>query len=275
MKEMLDIKMGQSFPLFLETFVTKKAESHALYHGLLYPQEDLRLPSGVYAYGCPYPQMVFDSSITGATVCSGVWESGNFLTRNSGIVIDYYNARVLSNRALSNPSGDFSVKEINFYVANENLEKLIIDSSFISNPNIDNFLTGSNIPYAYTLPAAIITIDDSEQKDFALGGEKQDDFRAKAVILSEDTFTRDVFLNACKIANQRGFQLLPYTEMPTNESGDLKTGYYSSSNYTSFDVSVESVRTSKLKDYATKSLPNSMFVGFASFDLMRIGLAES
>jgi len=275
MKEMIDIKMGQSFPLFLETFVTKKAESHMLYHGRLYPQEDLRLPSGVYAYGCPYPQMIFDSSITGATICSGVWEGGNFLSRASGIVIDYYNARVLSNRVLSNPSGDFSVKEINFYVANENLEKLIIDSAFISNPNIDNFLTGANIPYAYTLPAAIITIDDSEQTDFALGGEKQDNFRAKAVILTEDTFTRDVFLNACKISNQRGFQLLPYTEMPTNESGDLKTGGYRSSDYSSFDVSVEAVKTSKLKDYVTKNLPNSIFAGFASFDLRRIGLTES
>ena len=57
-------------------------------NGLLYPQVNSSTQG--YIWAAPFKSWVFDSSVSGATVCSGAYTtSGQFLTNSSGIVIDY------------------------------------------------------------------------------------------------------------------------------------------------------------------------------------------
>jgi hypothetical protein len=101
--------------LWLDNKICNDGQAYVNSSDLFYRQVDPSAPG--YKWSCPYQTLVFDSCVSGANIISGVYNSsGQFLTRASGITIDYINGRVLSPYDWGNNlSGNYAYKEINTY----------------------------------------------------------------------------------------------------------------------------------------------------------------
>ena len=95
MKEQFQHKLTTSFFLWFDNFLLTKGEAFSNKTGEFFYYDDTRLDSTYKAYGSPFKQWVTDSSVTGATVPSGVYIGGDFSGRNNGVVIDFENGRAL------------------------------------------------------------------------------------------------------------------------------------------------------------------------------------
>jgi hypothetical protein len=111
--------------LWADNFITNKGEAFQNHTAPLYPMgTDDRLGDGFVAYSSPHKQWVFDESVNGAQIPSGIYNNGNFINRgDDGLILDFDNGRVMLDASFgeNNPSlsGTYSVKEFNFYITNQ------------------------------------------------------------------------------------------------------------------------------------------------------------
>ena len=102
MKAAFSHNLINSFFLWFDNFLLKKADAHKTYTTKLYNYSDERLGGDKIVYGSPYKQWVYDQSITGATIPSGLTIDGSFLsTGTSGMQFDFDNGRVIFNSGVS------------------------------------------------------------------------------------------------------------------------------------------------------------------------------
>ena len=111
MKEQFQHKITNSFILWFDNFLLTKGEAFSNKTGTLFNYTDSRLDSRFTPYGSAYKQWVTDSSVTGATIPSGVFINGNFSGRDDGVVLDFDNGRALisGDVTTSTVTGEFAV----------------------------------------------------------------------------------------------------------------------------------------------------------------------
>ena len=101
-----------------------------------------------------------DESIEGANIPSGVYDNGTFVPRGQdGLKIDFDNGRVIFDSSFgankTTLSGDYTVKDFNFYITNQTEEQLIVESKFDSNSRFKQSLGGIE-PYKQVIPAIFV-----------------------------------------------------------------------------------------------------------------------
>lgn len=109
MKEIYDHKLTASFLLWFDNYLLNKGQAYTNENEFFYPSIDDSLP-GFAIYASPYKQIVYDSSVIGANIMSGVYpiNSNVFLERGqSGIKIDYSNGRVFADTAITGELYDY------------------------------------------------------------------------------------------------------------------------------------------------------------------------
>ena len=271
MKENFYTQFNESAMQFVTDFLTKNCEAYFEYSGQLFETSDARLDEDYYIYASPYQQIVYDSSISGITIPTGISSSVGNLNRASGIIFDFNNGRVLSEVELSGVEAVFTAREINFYKTNENQEKLILESKYINNGDFENFnASGGATPYDYVMPCVIFSSDDFNSEPYSLGGEEQTKFLCKLLVVSDNVFEIDSIVGAAHTAKGRSFASLTREELPLNQLGDLKTGYYFADWDRNKDYYISKVYVRKMKDYATKSLPSAMYVAFIDLHIEKV-----
>jgi len=276
MIEQYSHKLTNSLFMWFDNFLLTKGQAYTNLTGTFFNYTDSRFNSSYKTYGSAYKQWVYDSSISGATIPSGVYVNGSFQSRNSGINIDFENGRVLSTglSTTANITGSFAVKDFNIYFTNETEEDLIVEKQFEKNSRIIQEVENYIKPYSECIPAIFISVEGSENKGFALGGMEETTTRAKAVILAEDSYQLDGVLSIFNDSRNEVFPLLSISEHQYNEFNDLKTGYYSykelKNKYPNSPLLyINNARTSKLTDKARKSLANDVYVGFIDFEIQQ------
>ena len=139
MKEQFQHKLTTSFFLWFDNFLLTKGEAFTNKTGEFFYYDDSRLDSTYKAYGSPFKQWVTDSSVTGATIPSGVYIDGNFSGRNDGVVLDFENGRGLISGSDTDLTitGEFSLKDFNVYITNDTEEDLIVEISFYIEYNVN------------------------------------------------------------------------------------------------------------------------------------------
>ena len=139
MKEQFQHKLTTSFFLWFDNFLLTKGEAFTNKTGEFFYYDDSRLDSTYKAYGSPFKQWVTDSSVTGATIPSGVYIDGNFSGRNDGVVLDFENGRGLISGSDTDLTitGEFSLKDFNVYITNDTEEDLIVEISFYIAYNVN------------------------------------------------------------------------------------------------------------------------------------------
>lgn len=103
MKQTFSHTLLGSFYLWFDHYLLSTGEAFSNETTIFYPSTDASLP-GYVTYASPYKQLVYDSSIPGANVLSGVApiNTEQFIGRGtSGLMFDYQNGRIFSNLAVS------------------------------------------------------------------------------------------------------------------------------------------------------------------------------
>ena len=276
MKEQFQHKLTTSFFLWFDNFLLNKGEAYSNKTGEFFYYSDPRVDSAYKVYGSPFKQWVTDSSITGATMPTGVYIDSSFSGRDDGVVLDFENGRALvsgSNTGLS-LTGQFSVKDFNVYMTNDTEEDLVVENKYTVNSRLPSGPYTYIAPYDDVVPAIFISSSDAQNKPFALGGMQDTTMAMKAVVLAEDTYQLDGVLSIFMDSVDECLNPISMTGYPITELGDLKEGSY---NYTtvkdgySGDIKfyINDVKTSKLTDRDRKSLAHDMYVGFVDFDVQQ------
>lgn len=182
--------------------------------------------AGLYAYSLPYKQIVNDVSITGATIMSGVYHNGTFLTPGTGNFygINHYEGVVYFTQPISNPSttlsGVFAYKDFSVKVTDKTDYKLLFDGKYVPNQKYASNPTGIEedvevFPIIYLRPTS------SENRPFALAGLDDNTIMVRAVMIAEDMYK---VMGAANILKDLRLKPLPvYSSLPFNQMG-LYTG---------------------------------------------------
>jgi hypothetical protein len=274
MKEQFQHKLTTSFFLWFDNFLLNKGEAFSNKTGEFFYYDDPRIDSDYKAYGSPYKQWVTDSSITGATMPTGVYVGGSFSGRNDTVVLDFENGRALlggNNTGLA-VTGEFAVKDFNVYMTNDTEEDLVVENKYVVNSRLPSGPYTYIQPYDDVVPAVFISSSDASNTPFALGGMQDTKVNMKAVILAEDTYQLDGVLSIFMDSIDECITPIPMTGYPITELGDLKDNSY---NYTSVKDGysgetkfyINGVTTSKLTDRDRKSLAHDLYIGFIDFDV--------
>jgi hypothetical protein len=274
MIEQFHHKFTNSFFLWFDNYLLTKGQAYSNVTGKFFNYEDARLDSEYKIFGSAYKQWVNDSSIVGADVPSGVFVNGAFSGRNTNLILDFENGRVLSKSlpAQSSITGSFAVKDFNIYFSNETEEDIVVENKYDTNSRIVLNEEDYIKPYDQVIPAIFLSLDGVSNKGFAIGGMEETTLNAKAVILSENNYQLDGVLSIFADSRNEVFSVIPMADHPMNEFGDLKTGHYSYAdlkNQFSVDTNfyINNAVTSKLTDRARRSLANDMYVGFVDFEI--------
>ena len=274
MKEQFQHKITNSFILWFDNFLLTKGEAFSNKTGTLFNYTDNRLDSRFTPYGSAYKQWVTDSSVTGATIPSGVFIDGNFSGRDDGVVLDFDNGRALisGDVTTSTVTGEFAVKDFNIYLTNDTEDDIIVENKYVVNSRIPSITETNITPYDDVVPAIFISTTRGENAPYALGGLQNSKINVNAVVLAEDTYGLDGVLSIFMDSVDECFAELPMKEYPVTELGDLKDNTYS---YTgteaefdgNFKFYIDNVTTSKLTDRNRNALANELYVGFIDFDV--------
>tara|TARA_R100001509_G_scaffold162528_1_gene134359 strand:- start:89 stop:937 length:849 start_codon:yes stop_codon:yes gene_type:complete len=276
MKEQFQHKLTTSFFLWFDNFLLTKGEAFSNKTGDFFYYSDDRLDATYKAYGSPYKQWVTDSSITGATVPSGVYIGGNFSGRDDGVVLDFDNGRALVSGSSTDLTitGSFAVKDFNVYMTNDTEEDLVVENKYTVNSRLPSAPYNYISPYDDVVPAVFIASSDSRNSPFALGGMQDTQVTMKAVVLAEDPYQLDGVLSIFMDSAEECINPIPMTGYPTTELGDLKNNtynYVNKRNEYSDEIKfyINGVTTSRLSDRDRKSLAHDLYVGFIDFDVQQ------
>ena len=276
MIEQFQHKLTTSFFLWFDNFLLKHGEAYTNTTGQFFYYDDSRLDSDYKAYGSHYKQWVTDSSITGATVPSGVFIDGSFSGRSDGVVLDFDNGRALINNSVTGSSitGEFAVKDFSVYLTNDTEDDLIVENKYSINSRLPSGPLTYIDPYDDVVPAIFLSTAQSENEPFAFGGMQETKVQAKAVIIAEDTYQLDGVLSIFMDSIDETITPIPMSDYPITELGDLKGNTYSytgtTNNHTGqINFYVDKVRTSKLSDRTRRELANELYIGFIDFDLQQ------
>jgi hypothetical protein len=265
-----------SFYLWFDHMLLNKGAAYRNKTGFFYEYNsaDIKLPSNSI-YGSPNAQFVYDSSISGANIISGVFNSSQtFIGRGtSGLKIDNNNGRAIFNNGNGglNISGAYALKDFNIYMKSRD-EEFLFEEAF----NVARERTVREItyvpPYKIIAPCAIIKYNVDEINDpFAFGGEDWTKSTIKTILISDNYFNLNGAMSAMKDRNNTCFvNVTDWDDMPLDYYGDLKTGYYNyndlATKYTNDKIYVEKVFSSRIMEGATVQ-DNTFYVGYLEFDI--------
>lgn len=273
MKEQYSHQLVTSFYLWLDHILLEKAEAYENKTGLFYQYSDSRLPSNS-VYGSPNAQFVYDSSITGANIVSGVYDaSQTFIGRGtSGLKIDNNNGRVVFNNGIDGLaiSGAYSVKDFNIYL-NPRDEKFIFEEAFNVKERTVREITNV-APYSIVAPCMVVKYNIEEYNEpFAFGGEDWTKTTLRVIFISDNYYKINGALSALKDRNHSCFaNISDWSDIPLNYYGDLKTGYYNYNDlarkYANDKIYIEKIVSHQIVEGA-KVQDDIFYVGYLEFDV--------
>jgi hypothetical protein len=272
MKPQYQHNVTTSFALWFDHYLLEKGEAYSNQTGTFTYYADPRISTTYKAFGTPYKQFVYDSTITGASIPSGVHVSGVFKGRNDGVIIDYINGRALiSGVSAGVPvTGSFAVKDFNIYLTNENEDDLILDNNLDFNKKFP--WTGKYIPpYDQVAPAVFIANDSTYNSPFSFGGEDESRSFVKCVVFTDNPYQLDGILSIFTDSKSTSFKHKDFTGYPLTEYGDVKNQTYSydSSATNQNDFFIDEVVCSKLKDSRARGGNAKPYIGFIDFEVVK------
>lgn len=269
-----------SFFLWLDHEILSKGEAFTNYSGKLYESTDPAYELNSSVYSSPFKQWVYDSSISGANIPSGIYSNGQFLVRGtSGTTIDWNHGRIIFNNNTinnnQNLTASYSFKDFNLYYTDEREDKLLFDKSYTLTPKTTRITGGLGyleIPY----PCIFIKLKTNENKPFAFGGQDTMENWIRCIILARDTFSLDSLSSILTDSARKVFPVFNADSLPFNYFGDLKTG--NSYNYTNMCttqpasnlVYIKNVSISKFGEQENLYINKRTMAAFADFELESI-----
>jgi hypothetical protein len=225
-----DHSLVGSFALYADYVLCKQAGAFFnVSGGLLYKVSDPEF-SNYSVYASPYRQWVYDSSVDGATIISGVNVGNHFVQRGqSGLKIDFLRGRVYLSGSVTVPtiSGTYAAKEIPTHITSEDEDKLVLNTAFYNRREALIAKTGLG-PNTFPTPSAFIKYYPGINLPFELGGpvNTKGEFRITILAEDKDAFYLDGALGTFRDKRYKYMTLLTPAELPFTYYGDLKSGTF-------------------------------------------------
>lgn len=222
--------LSSSTILWLDNLLLKKGEAYFNVSTNFYPINQTY--NGYYSYAAPYKQMVYDSSISGVDIITGVYLNNNFIgTGTSGFAgINYNEGLALFSTPINGAiSGNYYAKEVNVQSISENQEKLLIENKFYNKNR--SFDTTGNLTNQIPYPAIFIRNEGDSNEAFAFGGEDSDKNTFKLSIFADSQFQLDAIVQILKDSERTYYPVFGTNEFPFNQLGGLRSGIFNYNNY--------------------------------------------
>jgi hypothetical protein len=242
MKVQYENKVMSSMLLYVDHKVLRVGEAYTNHSGYLYETQPGYLykdaSTNFYIYSAPFKQLVSDSSITGATLASGMFvgaahygpsaslgpklysinhSQGHFYTRN----------QISQTGVNPRQSAAYSVKDFNVYLTSMPEEELLFETKIHLRPRITNPNTGLS-PHSQTYPAIFLKNMGGFNEPFAFGGTDTTVTNVRAVVLADSAFHLDAVCSIFKDCVRDSIPLISAGDLSFDALGGSASGY----NYT-------------------------------------------
>lgn len=273
MTPQIDHACAASFFLWIDHYLLEQGRGFTNVTGQLFSVD----PSGYQGYNIyasSNKQWVYDSSISGAAIPSGVYVNNNFVPRGtSGLQLDYENGRVFFNSptSFSNISGVYSEKDVNVYFATESDERILFETKYS-----DRSLIGIQ-PFGLpgdtkTFPALFVKYDVGKNYPFEFGGLQGSNPQVRCILLANNYLFHGV-TSILKRSLYKYFIMLPEGLLPFNYLGDLKSGSFNYNqtvaplNSSEMIVCIKDVTISKFNEEINSKIAPGVIGGIIDFTL--------
>ncbi len=263
--------------LWLDHTILKYGEAFSNVGSKFYPTNQYY--NGCYNYAAPFKQFVYDCSISGANVITGVYIDNNFVgTGVSGFIgINYQEGLAIFSAPLPPTavvSGNYSTKELNTSSISEQDEYVLLEGKFF-NKNVITRNTGNytnQIPY----PVIYARNEAGNNKAFSFGGEYCDKNTLNLTVIADSQYQLDAVVSILKDRKDTYFPIFTASEFPFNQLNSLRTGCFDYNSYFCSkiadgnsayitEVGVSQIRSSFLTDL--KGLNTSIYVAIIEIEL--------
>lgn len=221
----------------------------------------------------PNHQWVYDESVVGAQVPSGVYINNVFAARGSdGLKIDFNRGQAILDKSSakgSNIVASYSKKEFNIYLTSLPTDRLIAETKFETRPRLKVPNTGLN-PNSVVSPAIFIKQELSRNDPFCFGGADMTTNRIRAICFADNEYQAVGVKSLFRDKARTNFCLLNNT--PINEYGDIKSGNVWNYNDNLADnslVFIEDVVVSDLENDVIANHHPSLYVSVMEFELKK------
>lgn len=221
MENALDHTLLSSFKEFLSFKINNDLQAFSNKSLGIYEYSPVRQISGKSFYGSAYSQWLYDSSVSGVQVPSGI---GSLNRGTSGLSIDFKNGRFLvdSGVALSGQV-NVSVPDFNIYLTSSSVQKILLEKKYLYKPN----LVAANQPIppdSIVAPCIFLSYTNTTNEEWALGGIKESEFSVQVAVFADNIYKLIGIQKVIRDITRKIFPLIPFT--PLNELNDLKYGYW-------------------------------------------------
>jgi len=236
-------------------------------------------------YASPYKGWVYDSCVGGAIIPTGFYNSsGQFLTRASGIVIDFNNGQVSTPQNWGPTlSGVYARKEINLYYSSNEEISYVLEQVYGANKNVAYTFTGFRASdgslKSLAAPLIMLTNTRGENKPWALGGTDDSKNTVGAFIITNSNYLQDGVNSLLQDTAHSMIPYVPASAAPITASGDLKSAPWSyctdiSDTYTCLNgLYVQNVYMHKVSDKVNRS--TTFFLAACDLDLSKPRMPNS
>lgn len=224
-------RVVSSMLLFIDNCVCTKGAAFTNFASLLYPMNSVY--NNFYTYSAPFKSFMYDNSISGANIITGLYLNGTFVgTGTSGLhSIDYDQGRAYFTGKLPTStvvSGSYALRDFNVMLTNQSDAYLLFETKYEIRPRITRTVTGL-AGDVQTYPLIWLKDDGGTNVGMALGGLDNTTINMRAFVLSDSQFKLDAVFSILKDTARRNVALLDDSEFPLNSYGNLKNPTF---NYT-------------------------------------------
>ena len=192
------------------------------------------IPDSFVGYQGQFRQLVAEEDVDVPN--SGFFVGGSFITgdssENGGAHVDYNNGRILFPSASGQNltiTANSTVKEVNTYTTNADDLSVLLHSDFIEEGQSSQYFYNKDSKLdekIYFLPACIISLVNSDNEEFAFGGEEDTKSRIRVIVLTSNEFILDGVVSRSRDMVRKNITHIPYNQLPYGQSFTLKNFPY-------------------------------------------------
>lgn len=221
MDNVLDHSVISSFKEFITYKLYNDLSAYSNKTVPLFNYTPTRRILGKATYGSPYCQWLYDSSVTGANIPTGL---SGILRGVSGLSFDFKNGRIFINSGTPVDSTiNVSVPDFNIYITTSSVQRILLENKYEYYPDL-SAATAPIKPDSIVAPCIFISYDGSDNKSWALGGVERSNFSVQVAVFADNLEKALGVQRIIRDISSRIFPVLPFT--PLNELNDLKYGYW-------------------------------------------------
>lgn len=279
MKQQFDNQVSSSFLMWFDHTLLSKGEAYYTVSSN-FPSNTSYF-NGLYSYNGPYKGLVYDSSISGATIMTGVYVNSVKYNLGSSPLsgINYSEGQVFLSSGGLAVSGSYSVKEFNVLLTSQSEESLLFETQYVRRSKVPTgILKGSLNENVITYPVIFIKSQGSSNTPFAFGGTDETRLDFRAIVISDSQYNLDAICSLFRDRNYDNVPLISSSDNPFNVLGSFKSGIVF--NYDSITAGkdfcmIDRVSVSKIANAANKGdkdelLNPSCHYGLIDFELIKM-----